>query len=146
MQWRLLLWSMCWTCLHTLSILRNIQSSSHVFSCLIHVPLCKPGLVPLVPVGWNRTKLFDTTNNYSEHWPVYPFLNGLLVIAIRTRSPPRKDCLGSLGTGILCMSLRRLSSSSVITSDGDICIVRCLLLLYDKTRSSRVSTYRVFLV
>ena len=51
---------------------------------------------------------------------------------MRTLSPTRKDCLGSLETGMLSMSLKISSSSLVVTSGGDICIVRCLLLLYDR--------------
>ena len=61
-------------------------------------------------------------------------LNGLLVIAMRKLSPTRNYCLGPLGTGMMCMSLRISSSSSLVTSDGGIRIVWCLLLLYDKMR------------
>ena len=76
---------------------------------------------------WNRPKFFRHDKHLLR---VYPFLNVLLVIAMRTLSPTRNDCVGYLGTGMLCMSLRSSSSSSVVTYDGDICIVRCLPFLY----------------
>ena len=59
-----------------------------------------------------------------------------MVIAMRKLSPTWNDWLGSLGTGMLCSSL------SVVTSEVDICIVRCLLQ-NESTQSVHVSFHFV---
>ena len=46
---------------------------------------------------------------------------------------------------MLAMSLKRSSSSSVVTYDGTILIVRCLLLLYDKTNEITQSVHVSFI-
>ena len=62
-----------------------------------------PYLVPIVQIAilddiiFRQYEVFSaTTINSSDHWPVYPFLNGLFVITMRTISHTRNDWLGSI--------------------------------------------------